>query len=376
MRVIFVTWAWPSHLYAMVPLAWACRASGHEVLVASQPNLAGHITCAGLPAAVVGADIDATATFRVIATASPRQRAGGPRVLGLLAELAAAMAGDLAALARTWHADLIVFEPTALAGPLAAAATGVPAIRHLFGTDLLSTAREFLAAALAPVCGRLGLDGIDPFGAATIDPCPADLQGELGSPRVPVRYIPYNGPGVLPEQDGPRSVRPRVCVTWGTTLSRLDPALFHAGDVVRWISDLDVDVLVAVTSEQRVLLGSLPSPTRVATDVPLHLLLPGCAAVVAHGGAGTVLTSLASGLPQLLVPRLPDHARHASRLAGAGAGVVVPATEREPAVIRDRLASLLAEPGYRASAERLRKEMQGQPPPAAIVADLERVARA
>jgi UDP:flavonoid glycosyltransferase YjiC (YdhE family) len=374
MRVIFVAWAWPSHLSAMVPLAWACRASGHEVLVASQPSLAAAAAGVGLPVITVGTDVDAVATFREIATAPPSQRTGGPRVLRLLTQLAETMTGDLARWAKAWRADLIVYEPTALAGPLAAQVAGIPAVRHLFGTDLLSRAHEFLATALAPLCGTLGLDSADPFGTATIDPCPDGLQGALGSRRIPVRYVPYSGLTVVPALDRPRSHRPLVCVTWGTTLSRLDPALFHAGDVARWINDLDVDVLVAVTSAQHGLLGTLPARTRVVTDTPLHLLLPGCAAVVAHGGAGTLLTSLDSGLPQLLVPRLPDHMQHASRLAEAGAAAVVPAAALDPAVIRDRLDALLAEPGYRECAERLQKLMRAQPPPAAVVADLERAA--
>uniref|UniRef100_J1RV42 Protein IroB n=1 Tax=Streptomyces auratus AGR0001 TaxID=1160718 RepID=J1RV42_9ACTN len=55
MRLLFTTWAWPSHLYALVTQAWACRAAGHEVLVASQPALAAEIGRCGLPAAVVAA---------------------------------------------------------------------------------------------------------------------------------------------------------------------------------------------------------------------------------------------------------------------------------------------------------------------------------
>jgi len=43
MRVLFTSWAWPTHLYAMVPLARACRAAGHDVVVASPPALADTI---------------------------------------------------------------------------------------------------------------------------------------------------------------------------------------------------------------------------------------------------------------------------------------------------------------------------------------------
>jgi UDP:flavonoid glycosyltransferase YjiC (YdhE family) len=357
----------------MVPVAWACRAGGHDVLVASQPELTDTILRTGLPAAPVGHDVDAVATFRdiVMPAAAARPNGGGPRVLGLLNSLAEAMVDDLIELARRWRADLIVFEPTAFAGPLAAAALGIPAVRHLYGTDLMSVVGRFLPDALAPLREKLGLDAVDPFGVATVDPCPAGLQVPTGSRRLPVRYVPHNGPGMLPPELPAPSGRPRVCVTWGTTLSRVDPGLFLAGQVVRAISDLDVDVVVAITPGQRELLGTLPAQAHVVESAPLHLLLPACDAVVAHGGAGTLLTSVAHGLPQLLVPRLPDHVRHGGRLAEAGAGTVIEAPVEDPAVIGDRLAELLGTPAYRTAAERLRDEMRGQPTPAQVVRELE-----
>jgi UDP:flavonoid glycosyltransferase YjiC (YdhE family) len=375
MRIIFTSWAWPSHLYAMVPLAWACRAAGHDVLLASQPALTGTLAQCGLPAAPIGRDVDAEGVFRDIATGSPGggQPGGGPRVLDLLVTLAEAMVDDLTALASGWQADLVVYEPTAFAGPLAAAALGVPAVRHLYGTDLMSVVGRFLPAALEPLCRKLGLDPVDPFGAATVDPCPGELQVPLGSRRLPMRYVPHNGPGVLPRPRPGRSGRPQVCVTWGTTMSRLDPALFLAGAAARAIEGLDVDILLAVTPDQRASLGALPRRARVVESAPLHQLLPECDAVIAHGGAGSLLTSIDHGLPQLLVPRLPDHQRHAARLAETGAGIVVPAPELEPAVLRDRLHELLTTPDYRASAMRLRAEMHSQPTPAELVSDLESI---
>ncbi|MFG2087324.1 nucleotide disphospho-sugar-binding domain-containing protein [Spirillospora sp. NPDC048824] len=374
MRVIFATWAWPSHLYAMVPLAWACRAAGHEVLIASEPELTGTILRTGLPAAPVGRDVDAVAVFRDIVhppEGRPGKGGGGPRVLGLLGDLAESMTGDLVKLAEGWRADLIVYEPTAFAGPLAAAAVGVPAVRHLYGADLLSGAGRFLPDVLAPMCEKLGLDGVEPFGAATVDPCPAGLQVPTGSRRLPMRYVPYNGPGVLPPPSPrPAARRPRVCVTWGTTYSRLDPRLFLAGDAVRAIAGLPVDVIVAVAPGQRDLLGTLPPEAHVVEGAPLHLLLPRCDAVIAQGGAGTILTALDSGLPQVLVPRLPDHVRHAARIAETNAGVVLPAPGVEAAAIRDGLTAVLDDPAHRDAARALRDEMRDQPPPARVVAEL------
>ena len=58
MRVLVVTWGWRSHLYPLVPLAWALRAAGHDVVVAGPPDLVDVITGAGLPAVPVGRLLD------------------------------------------------------------------------------------------------------------------------------------------------------------------------------------------------------------------------------------------------------------------------------------------------------------------------------
>lgn len=345
------------------------------MLVASQPALSETIRSAGLPAVPVGRDVDVVPAFREIAMGqvAERSRTRGPRVLGLLAALAESMVADLIEYTAGWGADLVVFEPTALAGPLAAAAAGIPAVRHLYGPDLMGAAARFLPDSLAPICEKLRLDSVNPFGLASVDPCPAGLQVPVASRRLPVRYIPFNGPSSHPPEMARQAGRPRVCVTWGTTLSRLDSRLFLVGEVARAISDLEADVVAAITPDQGTLLGPLPREVRVVQSAPLHPLLAECDAVVAHGGAGTMLTALACGLPQLLIPRLPDHVAHAARLTEAGAGIMLPATvvAGDPGTVRDQLTGLLSTPAYRAAAQRLQHDIACQPSPVQIVRELE-----
>lgn len=391
MRVLFTGWAWPSHVYPMIPLAWACRAAGHEVRVAAPPGLAKVIAHAGLTPVPVGYDVDVTGVVRSFVRglvpengAGPAARpaegkpsARTPRALGMFVELAESMVDDLAAFTRDWRADLVVYDPTAWAGPPAAAAAGVPAVRQLYGIDLLFPAREAVIRALEPIRDRLGVDEADPLGALTVDPCPAGLQEDFPGARRRMRYLPYNGAhDAYPARPPERTGRPRICVTWGTTMSRLGDEFFLAGHAARALAGLDAEVVVAITPAQRAVLGDLPPNARVAESVPLHLLLPGCDLVVHHGGAGSMLTGLVNGLPQLALPRLPDHAGHARRLAATGAGLVLdPADGFEPAEIRRAVEDLLASPGHGRSARRLGEEMAAHPTPAELVADLENLAR-
>src|SRR5688572_28667204 len=83
MRVLFTTWAWPAHYLPMVPLAWALRAAGHEVRMASQPELLPVMRESGLPSTVVGHDVDIAAAYRegarlVLARTQPGTVESGP----------------------------------------------------------------------------------------------------------------------------------------------------------------------------------------------------------------------------------------------------------------------------------------------------------
>ncbi|WP_406379446.1 nucleotide disphospho-sugar-binding domain-containing protein [Streptomyces sp. NBC_01618] len=391
MRVLFTSWAWPTHYYQMVPLGWALRAAGHDVRVAGPPALAGVIAASGLPAVEVGTDrIDAVDRIRAYIPGGtvperpsglPAPRAKGPRAVSLFAELAEAMADDLVAFGRAWRPDLVVHEPTAYAGPLAASVLGVPAVRFPWGADLMHRAAtaELEREVLAPLYARFGLDGTDLSGALTVDVCPAAMQVPDDARPGPVRsqlmrYVPYNGSGRVPTPVPPaRRRRPRVCVTWGTTIGRLDGSRYLAGNLVAALDAADVGIVVAVAREQRHLLGAVPARVKVLESVPLHTVLPHCDLVVGHGGAGTILTGLAQGLPQLVVPQLIDHTFNAQRFTATGAGLSLSRQEAGPERVRDAVLELLEQPGYRKAAEAVRQEIASRPAPAdvaGVLADL------
>ncbi|MER7498527.1 nucleotide disphospho-sugar-binding domain-containing protein [Nonomuraea pusilla] len=380
MRVVFTTWAWPSHLYALVPLARACRAAGHEVLFASEPGLARDVLRADLPAAVVGTDIDTAGMVQEYllplpgaAEPAPKREGKGPRALRMLMAHAESMTADLIRLITDWRADLVVYDQVTLAGPVAAAVTGVPAVRQLYGFDLLQRASGVLPDALAPLADRFGAGPVDPFGAVTVDPVPASVQVPGAHRVLPMRYVPYNGPETSPwRPPGPRS-RPRLCVSWGHTIAKVDPSRFIAGGIAAAFAGTGVDVVLAVSAAQRDLLADLPENVRVVVDTPLRDVLRDCDAFIGHGGAGGILTALAHGLPMLLVPQLPDHAGHTGRAAAGGAASVLSLAGLTPAAVREEAGRLLDAPEPRRAAGELREEMLGRPTPAEVAGALARL---
>lgn len=371
--MLFTTWAWPSHYFPLVPLALALREAGHEVRVASPPALRDVIDASGLPAVEVGADVDIPSMARAGAEqGQPWQR--GPYPFDQYLAVAEAMVDDVIAVARAWRPDLLVHEPTAYAGPLAAGVVGIPTVRHLWGPDFTLAARKVEPAVLAPLCRRIGLNEVETLGALTVDPCPPSLQIPGGYVRRRMRFVPYNGAGTAPRWLRTPAARPRVCATWGTTLARLAGYPHLVAAALAALDGMDVELVAAVTPHDREFLGGLPSRVRVVESLPLHLLLPTCSVLIHPGGPGTMLTAIAAGVPQFVLPCLPEQPFYAHRLVANGAGLALPPAKFSAEGARLRVGELLGRPAYREAADRLRREMADQPTQGEVVAALAELA--
>ncbi|WP_285729481.1 activator-dependent family glycosyltransferase [Nocardiopsis sp. ATB16-24] len=414
MRVVIATPAERTHFLNLVPLAWALRAAGHEVLVASQPELAPSVATAGLPFAPVGRDHDLRALTRRMYSLPGAGEAvdwddertwrmpwGVLRVhyrqvvafwWKAMNEL---LVDDLVGLCRTWRPDLVVWEPTTFAGAVAARACGAAHVRFLWSLDLfarmrglfLERMREQPAASredpleewLTGLAGRYGVDFDEElvFGQLTVDQVPPELRLEVGGEveYAGMRFVPYNGRAVVPAWLREPPERPRLCLTLGTSSAAwYGGHSSMTGAVVEALADVDAEVVATVPADRRRGLESPPPNVRLVDYVPLHALAAASTATINHGGPGSVLTSMAYGLPQALMadPRLFDTPLLARRVAGAGAGVALGAEQADPQALRGEALRVLGDPDLRRHAARLREAMLAQPAPAAMVARLER----
>lgn len=379
------SWAWPTHYYPMVPLGWALRAAGHQVRVASQPALLSAISRSGHTGVSVGRDINYDGIAQEANGTAERQRSAagrpGPEELRAIVldafrvfeRFASAMVDELVEYARHWRPDVIVYEPTTYAAPIAAAVIGVPAVRYLWGIDYTCRARPYEPELLADLCARFGLDQVETLGDLTIDPCPPELQVAADCPRQLVRYVPYNGPGALPRWLIDPPARPRVCLTWGTSSIRLGSHLFIAPEVLEAIDDPGVEIVAAVSKGCRDRLPADRPNVRVVENLPLHLLLPSCDLIVHQGGMGTAMTAVTQGVPQIVVPQLTDQVFNARKLAETGAAAMVTRDRvAEPRALRDLVGEMLAGSTYRQNAGRLAAALNGQP---SLDVAAERIAR-
>jgi UDP:flavonoid glycosyltransferase YjiC (YdhE family) len=102
-------------------------------------------------------------------------------------------------------------------------------------------------------------------------------------------------------------------------------------------------------------------------------VLPRAAAVVCHGGSGTVLGALAAGVPMVVVPLGADQPHNAQRIAATGAGLALP--KPDASSLRAAIERVLAEAVFRNNARRLAAEIAALPNLERAVAALIGVAR-
>jgi MGT family glycosyltransferase len=164
--------------------------------------------------------------------------------------------------------------------------------------------------------------------------------------------------------------RPVVYATLGT-FSNTDTAVFRS--ILDGLAELPVTVVLTVgAGNDPAVLAPVPDNARVERYVPQADLLPHCALVVNHAGAGTVLGALAHGLPQLVLPQGADNFVTAERLVVAGAAAVLRPGEVTAGAVRDAVATLLADGSYRMLAEEIADEIAALPAPKEIAAELRR----
>jgi MGT family glycosyltransferase len=168
---------------------------------------------------------------------------------------------------------------------------------------------------------------------------------------------------------GPVDDRPLVYVTFGSAAPTMEffPALYrHAIDA---LTPLPVRLLVTVGRDRDPAdLGALPANVRVERWVPQADLMPHVAAMVCHGGSGTVTMGLAAGVPMAVVPLFADQPWNAERVDALGAGIALAGgPEVALAGLPEAVVRLTADPSYRASAQRVAAEMRALPPVDAAV---------
>jgi glycosyltransferase (activator-dependent family) len=428
LRILLVTGAWKSHLYQMVPLAWALQSAGHEVRVAADRGFADSITETGLIAVPVGSDESLMERFqRARGADAPKMSTpipafmtdthfqdslfhlgGGPRdelnseeLSFLLATLMPAMwmvndemVEDLVDYCRFWQPDLVLRDVVAHAGGVAADVVGVAHGRIMGWNDTFHRVRhDFLRAqqrqpatpdhvrdwyeGWARQYGRAFTEEMV-VGQFAVNVLPERWRLEPHDRTLSMRYVPFNGRSAVPSwlTEPPRA--PRVLMTFGISragwVDMVEMTVDHVQEMLDAAADLDIELIVTLPKEERDQLQRVPKNTRVVEFVPMNVLLPTCTAVIHHGGAGCFNGAMVSGIPQIIVEGSVDAIAKREVLHKTGAGVSLTLDEYTGSLMREHVTSLIKDDAFREGAERLRQEALEHPTPNELVPELERIA--
>ncbi|MCX4591817.1 glycosyltransferase [Streptomyces sp. NBC_01549] len=285
----------------------------------------------------------------------------------LFAEVSAPTVDRTVELARQWRPDAILYTPVHGTGPLAAAAVGVPAVMQGFNMVLGSEMTSAIAQSMSAHYERHGLASDDVKPAAILDVAPPSLRRQYDEQDNvwPIRYLPYNGGGVLPQWLNEPRKRPRVTVTLGSTV----PGVGGIDLLQRFVEaagTMDAEFVLALAGADLSRLGELPDNLVPVDWVPLAQLLAVSDAVIHHGGGGSTLTAAAAGVPQYVVPHGGDNFVHAKLIRARGLG-----DELTPSGLDEqRLAELIEDGPMRAAAREVAAEMQVQDTFSALIPKL------
>ena len=375
MKILVVATPGAGHVNPMLPLIQAFLAQGDEVTVAAGEDPGGVVARTGAAFHVAGRG--EMAWFRDLQARVLRGNPGDgiaserinhyffPR---LFAEVAAPdMIDDVVALGTRFSPDLVVFETYALAGPLAAEVLGVPGVHHLISPMLPHDVTELADDAVSPMWRSLdrftpGYCGL--YRGITIEVSPPSLERQ----SVPAGESLAMRPVPSPARKFVRADPACVYLTLGTFFGG-NTEVFRTA--LAGLAEENIEVVVTVGADNDpAALDPIPANTRVERYVPQAALLPRCAAVIHHGGAGTMYGSLAHGLPQVVLPQGADNFVNGGLLATCGAGLSIGPEQLTPAAVRDAVRSVLTGPSYRDTALQLREEMAALSDPANVARGL------
>jgi UDP:flavonoid glycosyltransferase YjiC (YdhE family) len=378
LRVLCTSTGGAGHVHALAPVARALRDRGHDVRWAVAADGGEAVGAMGFEWTAAGLT---TSARRDAASASiarimrlPMDERRGPLFAALFARAAApVMQRELAPIIGDVGPDVMLRETGELAAAAMAASRGIPLVTVAFSGVLPERARGEVIDDLRPLWHAEGLG----------DPSWADVYGQLYLHPFPVSFgqrpdSPVVRP-IRPDRGAPSAKvagwvaalgvdRPFVYVTAGTEPPSVT---FPWRELFAALADLAVDAVATIGPHvDPAALGAAPANVRVERFVPQADLLARAAAVVSHGGAGTVLGTASHGRPQLVVPLFADQWENGVAVRDAGCGTVLGPTARGVEALEQALVRLLAG-SHRDAATRVAGEIAAMPTASDLAAEIE-----
>lgn len=367
MRILFSSTKGAGHVGPLVPYAQALARLGHQVLVSAPEAASAGLQRAGLVHARVSdpSDEESKAFWdRLDAAKGDDALALGFRE-GFSGILACSAMPALQQTISDWRPDLIVLESAEFAALVAAERAAIP---H---ACVAVHSGRFEAWASTHVIESLDalrrVAGLSPDGGAalraekvfTAFPASLDADAAALGGQIPFRVAASRGVAVSAKETPGWAAKNGLrflYVTLGTVSGRSERVRAAYREILEAIGTLPVSALLTtgpvMTTEA---LGTVPDNVTVKDFVSQAEVFAHAAAVVCHGGSGTLLGGLAVGLPMVVVPLFADQPYNARAVEDAGAGVAVLRPEAAP--LRTAIQRVLNDSSLRTGAGRIAGEM-------------------
>jgi UDP:flavonoid glycosyltransferase YjiC (YdhE family) len=373
-RALVITWAPGGNLPPLLAAASLLEGRGHRVTVLGSGETRDAARRLGL--GVIGyrrsPDPDTDVDFEAQADRLMATMAG--------AEIALDARDALAEL----RPDLAVVDCMLPAAIAAARAVGTPTaslVHFLYGlarTQMLRAGGGWTTdlRSLAATHRMLGLaapsDGLSAWEAPELllVTAPRWLDVDCDAPANVLHAGPL-GVCVRPPRPVTAGEPRRVLLTFSTTVIEGQTALIDR--VCDAVAGLDLDAVLTLGPAVDRDAVRVPDGVEVLAFADHDRLMPGSAAVIGHGGLGTVLRALAHGVPHLLLPLGRDQAFNADRVEQLEAAIRL-AADAPPARIRIGLRELLTDRRFRAAAASAARRIAADEPDRTAGEGLERAA--
>lgn len=355
LRIAVATIGWTGHAFPAFALARELSGRGHRVTLDTFERWRD---------VVEGFGADFRAAEEAFSLEGVDTEHGGPPMATVVRELAGALASDrvdvvvsdlftiapafaaeLAGLKRATliphpypvHAPGLPFYPLGLAPPRTPVGAGVwnglwPAI----GTRLPNTRLRAVRAALDRVRAELDLAPLPDYDGQISDQLAfVATFPQLEYPRRWPAHVKVTGPLSFelahPPVEPPPGDAPLIVVAAST---ERDPELTLIEATLDALAEEPVRVLASTNRRGTLPARAVPANAKVVDWVSYSDAMADAAAVICHGGHGTVSRALAAGAPVLVVPPAGDMAENGARVSWAGAGLMLPHRLLSAAAVR------------------------------------------
>jgi len=378
MRILFTFVGGSGHFIPLVPIVETAIQRGHEITVVCPARMQAVVESAGFPVMPLGSSAVKKPERTELLPMDVKREENDLREK--FARLGAPKrAEEMIPVCKAWKPDILVCDETDFGSMIVAEALGIlyvtvqviasgAFIRPDVVADPLNQARANYDLPPDP-----NLDMLSRY--LYISPMPPSFRHPSYPAPETAHYIkpfPPQPPSLM-MFEGFDYDNPIVYFTLGTVFNMESGNLFSR--VLDGLKQLPINVVVTVGRHiDPAEFGEQPDSIHIAQYIPQLDLLPHVDLVVSHGGSGSVIATLAHGLPMVLIPMGADQLHNAHRCEALNVSRTLDAVTLTPDLVADAVSERLRHPVYRQASEKIRDEIAGLPEPAHAMTLIERLA--